>query len=102
MKIRPSFPGQSGVAATPGVGKVHGGVEVDVDDVADELIVEVDDSNPVELDQSSEEVDVSVEVEAEDSSEIEVERSLEVVAVICSSSRMSPFNVDVVGSVVLG
>lgn len=84
MNISPSLVGQSAVAATPGTGESHVGEGVEVDSVAEELIV-------VEEEYSSEDVEVVIS-----SDEVEVEESLEVVAVACSSSRSSTSAVEVV------
>lgn len=74
------------MAATPGVGESHVGDGVEVDKVSDELIV-------VGVEDSSENVEVITSEE-----DVEGERSLEVVAVACSSSRSSTSAVDVVAS----
>ena len=74
------------MAALRGAGELHAGGGVEVDNVVEELII-------VEVEDSSEEVDVIIS-----SDEVEVERSLEVVAVACSSSWSSPSNVALIGS----
>lgn len=84
MNTSPSLVGQSAVAATPGTGESHVAEGVEVDMVAEELIV-------VEEEESSEDVEVVISSE-----EVEVEESLDVVAVVCSSSRSSTFAVEVV------
>ena len=86
MNTIPSFAGQSAVAALRGAGELHAGGGVEVDNVVEELII-------VEVEDSSEEVEVIIS-----SDEVEVERSLEVVAVACSSLRSSSSIVAVIGS----
>lgn len=99
------------MAATPGEGESHVGDGVEVDEVSEELIVvEVEDSSDdVEVTTSKEvedEKSLDVVIEVEDSSEdvdvttsekeVEEEESLDVVAVACSSSRSSASAVEVI------
>ena len=74
------------MVATPGAGESHVGNGVEVDNVSEELVV-------VKVEDSSGNVEVITSEE-----EVEDERSLEVVAVACSSSRSSTSSVEVVAS----